>query len=141
MSNIMKNIARIFGVYPGYDMDSLRQYPRIPGDATQIIKTSAIQNTTVSFYTVTAGKTLYLCAFDYHAQNNSGAQASGYLRLSTNGAVEWYRFALSFLPDKSSEMYGNNYVPAIEIPAGYYFKLYSSAVNMWVTASIFGYEI
>lgn len=141
MAEIEYNQVKCRGVYPGYDMDSLRQYPRRPEGSTQIVATGAKTNGSSTVYTVTAGKTLYLCSYHATLRNESGAVNNGYARIVTSGAASWFFLHYGALADDVSENIFGTFNPALEVPENYYFQINSSAANFTTLLSIHGYEM
>lgn len=137
----IQTVSADVGVKPGTAMDSLRVYPRIPNGGTQVVSNASIDGATAVHYTVTAGKTLYLCTVNWSVRNQSGGVATFWYRLFNDSAAPWYRFMNMVCLDDVGYSDHTTFSPALEVPAAYYFSFNASAAGAIVHVSIFGYEI
>jgi hypothetical protein len=121
--------------------DSIRQYPRRPSGSTQIVAYNSVENNDFVLYTVSSGKTLYFTSYSLSILNTGASGPLGLFVIRTVSDVYWYFIARSILPQNDSKILTSFFVPPMEIPSGYDFWLYSSAVGCVVLGSIVGYEI
>jgi len=129
------------GVRPADDMDSIRQYSRIPDGARQVVDNAAIADGTTTAYTVTDGKILYLCTAVVGVRNLSAGNGTGYIYIYTNTAAVWFRLMVVATLGHTSIFYPISFNPPLEIPEKYYFVLHSNIVNYATYLNIHGFEI
>lgn len=141
MAEIENNLINIRGVRPGYDMDSLREYPRMPSAGIQVAASADIDNGTVIIHTVTAGKTLYLCHYMWSIWNISGGNGWGRLQVRDAGDAQVYLIVDSGAADDFAYGISGNFNPPLEVPAGYDICVISGQADCWVSGFIHGYEI
>lgn len=133
------NEAKHVGVKPAVDQDSIRIYSRIPEWGNEVVATGVANNSTVTVYTVAAGKTLYLTHANVDLTNNSGAVTFSATYISTGGGGVYFRLANAYLPAGNSKGKVLIFNPPMEVPATYYFVLASGVLNAPSYLSIHGF--
>ena len=111
-----------------------------PGhNGTQVAEHGIANNAGVIFYTVTVGKTLYLTFYSFSI-STSGVTAESHFSIYTDGAVH-YLYLHSVVPPAAwQNLCSGTFNPPLEIPAGYYFRLFASGVAATLQGSIVGWE-
>lgn len=110
-----------------------------PGiDGKEILDTHYLNNSQVNMYTVPADTIFYLFDWSFGCNNSAGAVSLAMFRRYNSGAaiIDW--MVLSRVLDDDSKLFGQEYYLPKVCPAGDYFRLYSSAVNFFVSATIHG---
>lgn len=141
MAHTEDNRINTRGVVPGYDMESLRQYPRKPGAGTQVAASGSAHNAITVIHTVSVGKILYLTSWTQGHHNASGAISYSTLRVrNTTPAIV---FEISRLRTANGMSLANNgsIIPALEISASYTIEIYSPVAGVYGEGFITGYEI
>jgi len=114
---------------------------KIPDGASQIIRTGQAINEISVFYTVSAGKVLYLAYYQVFLSNTSGASASLNLRIRDDGDVFWANIAFHYHPLDFVFGYSGNFMPPLEIPENYDIYVSSERPLTSIVAVIHGYEM
>ena len=144
MDNIPVDIQTVTAdvpVVPGAGMDSLRMYPRIPDGATQVVNNVSQGVGLSDFYTVTAGKTLYLVSISWSWVNASVGVGTGYIMIRTDAPATWFRVAHLISPADVGLHDHLTFAPALECGPGYIFRVQSLSADCTIYATIFGYEM
>lgn len=133
------NRVRQWGALPSTDAGPI-PVGKIPDLGTQIVLADTAENGTTVIHTVTAGKTLYLSAI--FLNNFAGAAAGGltYLFVTDSGDSEVYTLIMLRLPALGFASETNQFLPPLEIPAGYKLKVASSAASIVAYSFVHGYE-
>jgi hypothetical protein len=123
--------TQITGEMPGKVYD-------VPG-VTQKFAGAAANNTTVTLYTVTAGKSLYINTLDVNVINQSGAIQAFYVQfLNTTPAI----FHVLFYGAAIGQCHTFPFHPVIpmKLAAGYSIRVVSAAVGLYVNVALHGFE-
>lgn len=132
--------VRMLGVIPSINAGPI-PVGKIPDDATQIAKHKTASNETDVIHTVTTGKTFYLSACSLGIKNASGAFNHGNIQVTDGSDTMQYVILYVGCPDDNGKMQAMNFLPPLEIQAGWKVKDYSPAVAFTVSGFIHGYEI
>lgn len=129
------------GVKPAVDQDSIRTYPRLMDDLTQIYDYDTVENNTLTFYTVTAGKTLNLITCNILIYNTSGGAGTSWLRIHNDSGGTTSYLAYTVFTGDGNDHYEISYPIPLLVPAGYYFRAYSSVAGLFLRSAIHGFEV
>lgn len=113
----------------------------IQDDGTHIVKSAEADNTEVTVHTVAAEKTLYLSAVICSIHNYSGGPMISRYTVTDSGDTIKYTFASFRTADDDSHAVSCNFIPPLEIPAGYKLKARCLAGNARANFFIYGYEV
>lgn len=113
----------------------------IPDGAIQVTKEAIADNSTVIVYTVTTGKTFYLCSYTLTATNSGAMTNNARLFVRNGGDVVQYHMELMFVLQPQCIRASMAFPVPVEIPAEYDVVVQSQLTDLKVRAFIFGYEI
>lgn len=128
------------GVLPSQGADPI-PVGKIPDDGTQVAASANADNTTTVIHTVTAGKTLYLNGVTIMANNSAGVVSSAYIVVRNAADAEQYHIFYIRLNDGLEDSDSENFIPPIEIAAGWDIALRSASADMYTRGFIHGYEV
>lgn len=114
---------------------------KIPDGGTQILAYKETENETETVYTVTAGKTLYLCSVVVTIRNGSGGPVNVFVRILTDAALVKFYLIYSRVPDDAYISTPYLFFPPMELGPGWTFQADSEATNCKIMTSVYGYEI
>ena len=117
------NQVKWIGVRPGHN-------------GIQVIENNAANNAVVIIYTVPAGKLFLLFGYFYHQY--ATAASTGYLAVYNAVPADVHHLAGGQSPAVSVFAVTRDYTVPLEFPAGYSFRISSSAAGMYVQCSIDG---
>jgi len=134
------NQLEMFGVLPSQGADPI-PVGKIPDGGTQVVVSASPGVGTVLFYTVTAGKTLYLSLWVFSAYSeNAARQNISFFVTNAADGFQWSLFNPSILPDTVMTKTAG-FMPPLEIPAGYKIKTTIDAADAPCRIFIHGYEL
>ena len=124
------------------NIDDIADNTRVlsPDTGTQIIKDGAANNTTTTIHTVTAGKTFYLCGYDFNIYSTTAGLAA---ELFVTDAANVLQYKLSRVNTITATFGAQKemvFIHPVKIPAGYKIKLISSGAGNTNDATINGWE-
>ncbi len=131
--------ARMIGVLPSQGADPI-PVGKIPDGATQILKRGNADDSVTTIYTVTAGKTLYLC-FACMGYLTVAAGVGQLYLLDGESVVLMDIFLETVLAAGAGRPNIASFFPPIELPGNYMIRMNSSAAGLGVYGSIYGYEL
>lgn len=106
---------------------------------TQIGKSASAVNATAIVYTVTAGKTLYLCTASLMTE--TATVSAGIFSIRDGADVSWLHLTMGRANTAGYFIAPCvTFWPPLEVPAGYDIVVFSSAALAAWTGSIFGWE-
>jgi len=110
-----------------------------PGhNGTKVAISGIANNAEVIIYTVPVGVVLYLTFYSFSI-SNSAAAAQSHFSIYTDGAVH-YLYLHSLVPPAIwQDICSGTFNPPLELPAGYYFRLFASGVATTLQGSIAGW--
>ena len=113
-------------------------YPKRKTGTTQVAASIYANNSVVTVYQVTAGKTLYLTLVVLSVR----AEAAGFGDATVTNAAneEIYRFANFNALIGDGKGISMPFVPPLEIPGTWKIRITSSAVTLYVFCTVFGWE-
>ena len=138
---LMENLSRIFGIYPGKNMDdipvdinaqsvgdidvnvkntdNIPVIPEIPSSATQRIATNNASGATTILHTVNSGKTFKLIAAEASVLSVAVSNYTGYMAVRDTGD-NWLYNILTLYSNQIGAYSNSICFPVlIEIPSGY----------------------
>lgn len=119
----------------------IKRVRSLDGDTgTQVVASGASNNNTVTIYTVTTGKTLYLAGYSVDDSTSSGGDTAALIVTNAADATQYSLHSFKAGLVAVSPSVGRLIQPAIKIPAGYKIKVTSSGANSYVSACINGWE-
>lgn len=134
------NEIRMSGVLPSQGADPI-PVGKIPDDGTQQIQYDNAINETTTIHTVTTGKTFYLSAALFSGQNLSGGNETVTFFVTNAADSIQYYFWITRVLNEEGFAVSASFLPPLEVPAGWKFKLTSAAANMKIYGTIHGYEV
>jgi len=138
---IEHNEIRHVGVKPAVDQDSIRMYSKMPDFATEVTAIDNVALGTNDWYTVPAGKTLYLTTFVLSASNTLGGITDGYSMIRTSAPADYFCFFSGVMPRTFILLQSYPFNPPLPIPENYYFRHYSNHGQLLIYGSLYGFLV
>ncbi len=132
------NQVKFVGIRRVSPEEGIPVYHKRKEGTTQIVKSKAVDNGYATVHTVTAGKTFFLSTL-VHTVTPTVA-GSSYVTVRNAASVLQYAFTYCQTPAGHSENLAIPFNPPIEIPAGFYIDVFSSAANHTANVFISGWE-
>ena len=92
-----------------------------------------------NFYTVPAGKILFIYQAFLNSRLTVAAATAGWMVIRTGGDVDVFTISYHLYTIEGQMGDNHNYSPAVAIPAGYKVRVYSSSNDLHLYASFHGW--
>lgn len=109
-------------------------------NSTRVFASQSVINTgEIGFYTVPAGKILFISGISLSTRQSAAQQGKGYLIVRDDQDTPLYSPLYLAMETAGQIADSQTYVPAIEVPAGYDIAIVSNAANCDATAEVTGW--
>jgi len=124
------------------DVDKLVVIPKAKGKTTIIKNISAVTNTSVNFYTVTAGTTFYLVSAGCSATQVGTNPGDIFLEVDTGGNGIFRPLVVSTLAGVAGTVNRSSVSPSVAMPisASSVFRVRSNQAGLYGNGEILGWE-
>lgn len=126
MTNREPNMAKWVGTRPGHN-------------GVQVVDSAQAEDAVVTWYTVAAGKVLFLCTYAVSVMNFAAVDVTCYSYIRDNTLAKTYYGIYGRVNDGDSKVPVHMFNPPMELAAGSTFVHTTSAANVRIRSSIFGW--